>query len=900
MTRSEAIQKFLLANTHEELAKLYSLDMECQVKVSQDSGELVKGEYNNRKWFGYKDQVTGELWKDFRIPYNAKTDPTYDDVEMSFDLAAHVEGIGLTGWDWRQRLSKYVAFDFDAIAQHSERHMKKLTDQELKSIEEAVADIPWVTLRRSTGGKGLHLYVYVAPTHTANHDEHAALARCILGEVSKLANADLRSKVDACGHVMWIWHRKMRGTDGLKIVKQGTILQDIPANWKEHIKVITGKSLKAMPAFVRSSVQTSDPEDTFEQVSGQRSIIALDSEHRRFLQWLEENNAVAQWNSDYHMLITHTIYLKEAHEQLQMRGSFETLATGKDKGADLNCFMFPMKRGAWSVRRYSPGTAESPTWQQDKQGWTKCYFNRDADLFTACRTHEGKEHPKGGYIFNTAEQAQKAANMLGADLAIPPWLTMRATKLVTHKDGRLIAAIESADVDQPDKMSDWIKEGKFWTKIFSIRGSSIQETETENFDDTVRHLVTEDAKDYGWAIFSNHWRLEPLVHVRPALQAMGLKPTEINATIGTLIMRPWTLVNKPFQPEWPGDRQWNRDAAKLKFDPSNAENPIHRHWDLILNHCGKDLDSVIINHPWAKMNGITTGAEYLKLWIASMFQKPLEPLPYLFFYGPQNSGKSMFHEALSRLMLRGYKRADVALSSSSNFNGELACAVLCVVEEINLQKSVTAYNKIKDWVTSTLLPIHKKGETPYTIPNSTHWVQCANKQEYCPAFPGDTRITMIYVPPLEREIPKRDLLVLLDKEAPDFLQSVLTVEIPYAQDRLNIPIIVTAAKKQSELDNSSLIETFISEECFIVDGECVAFSEFYDKFREWLEQVAPTEVAFWTQRRTALDVPKTFPKGKPTGQVNSFIGNLSFQDVKQTKPRLILVNDKYLKHENHR
>ena len=66
-------------------------------------------------------------------------------------------------------------------------------------------------VRRSTGGNGIHLYVYFdeAGVPTANHTEHAALGRCILGMMSGQINFDFASQIDCCGGVMWVWHRKM-------------------------------------------------------------------------------------------------------------------------------------------------------------------------------------------------------------------------------------------------------------------------------------------------------------------------------------------------------------------------------------------------------------------------------------------------------------------------------------------------------------------------------------------------------------------------------------------------------------------------------------------------------------------------------------------------------------------
>ena len=116
--RSEAVKNFLMASTHNDLATLYSIDMECQVNVSQDGGDRVEGEYKGRQWHGWTDGIT--TWKSFRIPWNAKSEPTYTDSQIKWDLAEHGEGIGMTGWNWKEKKSLWVAFDFDAITGHSQ------------------------------------------------------------------------------------------------------------------------------------------------------------------------------------------------------------------------------------------------------------------------------------------------------------------------------------------------------------------------------------------------------------------------------------------------------------------------------------------------------------------------------------------------------------------------------------------------------------------------------------------------------------------------------------------------------------------------------------------------------------------------------------------------------------
>jgi hypothetical protein len=372
VSKSEAIDYVLNKSTHRDLAKLYNREMEVQVSVAQDGGDKVDKEYNGRRYSVWTDGLTE--WKDFRIPFNANSEPEDNDGLMLFNLEAHVEAIGLTGWNWRRRVSQWCGFDYDSIYGHAEGHRGKLTDEELAEVKRKAMEIPWVTVRKSTGGKGIHLYVFLPDVPTANHSEHAALAHWVLGQMSALIGYDFKAKVDACGEVLWIWHRKMRGTEGLALIKQGEVLRDIPANWRDQVPVMRGKR-PTVPQLVAAEDLRSDRDRLFAELTGDKK--PLDAEHNRLIDWLREQGTPSFWNSDKHMLVTHTYWLKEAHKALRLKGRFETISTGRNKTTDINCYAYPLQRGAWVVRRYTPGVAEAVTWGKDSSGWTRCFLNRD-------------------------------------------------------------------------------------------------------------------------------------------------------------------------------------------------------------------------------------------------------------------------------------------------------------------------------------------------------------------------------------------------------------------------------------------------------------------------------------------------------------------------------------------
>jgi hypothetical protein len=518
------------------------------------------------------------------------------------------------------------------------------------------------------------------------------------------------------------------------------------------------------------------------------------------------------------------------------------------------------------------------------------------------KSEKALEHKSGGWIFAHAEQAQKAALALGADLNLPPWALSRRCKLKEHKDGKLLVEMPYDTMDRGDAMDGWVQEGKFWTRIFEVKTSAPTGADLGTYDDMLRHLVTSANENCGWVIRSdNLWRVEPLAHVGPALGSFGLNPKDTKLVIGSCTTKPWTLVNLPFQPEYPGDRAWNRDSAQFRFFPSeNIDNLSYPHWSLILNHVGHGLNLAVKNHPWCRAHGIQTGADYLKVWLASLFQKPREPLPYLFLYSmEQNTGKSIFHEAVSMLLTCGVVRADTALTSDGSFNAELEKAVLCVVEETDLRRNKQAYSRIKDWVTARQLPIHRKGETPYTIVNTTHWIQCSNAAQDCPIQMGDTRITMVQVPPLDPTelIPKTQLLMLLEKEASDFMAALLSTEVPPSNDRLAVPVIATAEKMSAAKSNQTELERFIDEKVHRVDGKTIKFSEFFETFREALDA---SSVGEWTKIKVGRELPTSIPKGRNPKDGQFHIANVSWEARKPGDtilPKLVVVNEMLVPYE---
>jgi hypothetical protein len=689
---------------------------------------------------------------------------------------------------------------------------------------------------------------------------------------------------------MWIWAKKMTAENqGLALVKPASQVlakTDLPANWRDHVEVVKGKRSK-----IRVDGVPDEELDPFEALASSRRIVPLDNKHKQIIDELRRLGGSVVWIPDYHLLQTHTALLQRLMDdeakkkELELTGFFKTNSLGRDLGG-ANCFLFPIDAGGWKVYRFSQGISEAETWEQDGEGWTTCYFNRTPNLKVAARAMGGLEDAeKGGFLFETASKAIEAAEALGRTLPIPKELLGREVRLKVHKDGRLVAQVAKEEGDEGMKKLGWQPKKGYWSQVFETRAEhKTNDLMASEHDNIIRALSTPVGERAGWMVRQKNaeWHRVPKDDAKSLLLSRGFPKPETDVMLGRAVEEAWKLVNMPFQPEYPGDRQWNMQAAQYRYQPANLgddEVPHHPHWDKVLKHCGQDLDESLADLDWAISANIKTGADYLKMWAACMLREPFEKLPYLFFYGEQNSGKSIYHEALALLMTKGVAAADRALTNANDFNGELANAVLAYIEEKDVAKSPGAYNKLKDWVTSPILWIRKMRTDAYSQVNTLHLIQCSNERDSCAIKSGDTRITMLFVPVLDagQEIAKSILIDRLKEEAPHFMRTIMDLQLPPMIGRLRLPVINTENKQRAEASSRTPLEIFIDEQCHLVNGDFILFSEFFDRFRQWMEDEEIEDRGKWSAKMTVIKfLPHHFPYGiRHSNQ--RFIGNISWE-----------------------
>lgn len=325
---------FLRENAQPDLVERIDDSLEFQANMSAEGGVPNP---NGTGWITEDGLLS---WHNIRVPKDAATTPHFRDYPLRFDFPRHVECIGSTGWDWRQRRSRWVGFDFDSIVGHK----AGLAPDAILRIQEAVYDLDYVEVRKSTSGTGLHLYVRV-DVETPNHTEHAALAKFVLDQMSRDAGVDLSASVDCFGAVLWLWSRRATPENsGLTLVKAATAQFIVPEDWRPAESIVWAELAQSQP---------------------KADMLAR---HWRIVDAIKAAGYVCEWDAEHHCIKTHTKGLEAAHRELKLPGDYSTTSNGA-KPQEANCFAFPLKSG-FKVVRY--GNATEPTWTKGK--FTTCLY----------------------------------------------------------------------------------------------------------------------------------------------------------------------------------------------------------------------------------------------------------------------------------------------------------------------------------------------------------------------------------------------------------------------------------------------------------------------------------------------------------------------------------------------
>lgn len=838
----------------------WSTALETQIYVTPGTEEEAHPTKNNCWENGVHE------WKQIRWPYNSGTNPNFEDFEPKFPLMDYVESIGTTWWDWEKMESVAVFFDFDSIIEHDAGLSKK----ELQRIVEKLSSLGYVTIIRSTSGNGYHVLVFFLEgerPRTLNHNEHSLVAEVVLQKMSEDSGLDLRAKVDCFGKIGWIW--STRATDdnqGFAMIKQAThdLSKSEIADWTK----IPAKRMKMRPKIVAY-------DEKGQEIAGNNivgftdEVVVLDKDHKRILAALQETEFNFNHLPEHDLFHTHTSALKQVHQRLGLKGPFQTLTSGSNL---CNCYIRPQNGGGFSVFRFGQGVIEHNLWDQTTPT-TWCSYNQ-AILPHKVLMRMGAEFisEKRQYEFESKEELVEAANILRNKVPLK-LIDNREYALAITGRGMVIKCFCDKD-DNPADCDRWKRVSGYHKKVLS----RLEEIDTDSIlshvDQVIRYVVR-DREERGWAHKTNAgWiHCKEGTAKRTARVHIGSQETELY--LGTAQLNPWTQVNQPFDRENLEGRKWNLDSAQLAQRCSTEPGP-HPHWDLMLNHIGQSWDEPLANDTEMQKYGICTGSDYLRAWIACMIRHPGIPLPYIFLVGPENSGKSLCHEVLRECITNGVIHGGNALTSTSGFNGEFEGKILIAVDETDLSQFPGFIPRLKAWVNSTYIQIHKKGYQPYDVPNRIKIMQSANTVEALPLPHGDTRVTIGAVPAFEGiEIPKLGddgFIVRCVKELPNFLYTLGTMQLPPMTGRTRLPVITTAIKTEILEATKPTSLVFINAMYHNKPGQFTKLSDAYNEYKKWCVTESKKPVA---PNDFKLQVALKYPVHQgPRGRALT-IGNLS-------------------------
>jgi hypothetical protein len=679
-----------------------------------------------------------------RYPQHAGTEPDWTERTLTYPLEFCAD-IGATGFT--QIGSLWVAAELDAIDGHAAG--VGIDDSQIAYVDQILAAIEYVELRRSTRGSGRHIYAHLKGFDTRNHSEHAAIGRSFVAKLANDLRIDLSSMVDAVGGNFWFHStRATKENRGFELLKPAT-------------RVLTPDDLPDWRSYLQTCKQVRVAADTDR---------ALDDEHQRILNEYRKTGFVLIDNSDsYH---AHTA----AFTKIATPHFYATLSEGTDPGKP-NCVISPRRNGAFLVTRF--GTPkEHALWDKTVNGYSCFLFNAPLSPKTVCRAADGV-WTGSGFTCATLAQAKQAAEWLGFQL---PHIDERTVNF-TLKHGGVIAECERSGKESP---RGWGVVGRKLKRHFDLT------IDDDAPDDLVRHLVTNNDEDAGFILRRDDgsWGRENKSGCADVLHSRG--EDDPPKVIGRAIRSPWTLVNEPFQPRYLPGRKINLYGAQL-IPKGDASKPTP-HFDSIRDHCGDSLTPYLADDEWCKQHNIRTGGDYLRLWDAKLVQDPRHPLPFIFLWSDeQDTGKSAWPRSLSLLFDRGAVDAHSALEE--RFNGQLAGAVLGYIEEKSINHS--GYLKLKSWIDAPQISIREMRCNAYQLDNYCHFCQTANQLNACKLEPRDKRVVVIRVAPLKQIIPWREtLLPALQAEAPDYLSKLLAMQLPPAAGRLFLPIADSDDKRK--------------------------------------------------------------------------------------------------------
>ena len=322
-------------------------------------------------------------------------------------------------------------------------------------------------------GTGYHLWVWFDPDNlpeTANHTEHAALARAVMLKMSHDAGFDFNADVDCMGGNMWICAKRATKENGGFILVHAAQhpLTDYPEDWQDQLDVVTRRRRRAR----LKGVETAEEADRIEAESRDRPPVPLDAEHREFIEEYGKTGFQGYWQQDHGCFVGHTYAIAKVFQEMKMRGVFQTASQGHDPSKP-NCWMHPLPFGSWRIFRFGNNgkVTEAPTWEESPGGWKTCTINLTPSFGQVEKAFGAVRLPSttaDGLVFADPEKAKAAVAAYGGELGLPEWARNlphpRPITIKLRRGGGLLAEFKyKEEIDEEDgRDKEAIEAG--WTK----------------------------------------------------------------------------------------------------------------------------------------------------------------------------------------------------------------------------------------------------------------------------------------------------------------------------------------------------------------------------------------------------------------------------------------------------
>lgn len=250
--------------------------------------------------------------------------------------------VGVNGHNPVTKQAEYATIDVDC------GHGNAQSDETVQELIENLS--PHADVVRSTSGGGLHITVgFDSPIPCDSRGRYIAICNAAVAVLEKLSGHKFAESIDKVGCILWV----------------ASINQTEDSF--EPLSLSNGQ--KTIPSADVIAALGEQPE---KQIFNDVDVVEEDAGHKRILDALQATKYSfgVYTNEGVAFYQTHTCALKQVHELLKLRGTFETDSPGSD--AKCNCYIIPKEDGHFLVKSFHA----EPTWeisQSDKRHW--CLYN---------------------------------------------------------------------------------------------------------------------------------------------------------------------------------------------------------------------------------------------------------------------------------------------------------------------------------------------------------------------------------------------------------------------------------------------------------------------------------------------------------------------------------------------